>query len=135
MSTVEVKGLGEFNRAVARMADTLPKIAQDISLNAVTIIVTDAVPTIPRVSGRAAKSVQGFVTNEGASVQGGQGVVYFGWLAVGGASGRKHANVRKIVKPDRYLNPAYERNKAKIQKEAEEMFNAACRAAGLEVTG
>lgn len=135
MSTVDVKGLVEFNRAVNRMAETLPKIAQDIALNAVVIIVTDAVPTIPRVSGRAAKSVQGYVTNQGARVEGGKGVEYFAWLAIGGASGRKHANFRRIVKPDRYLNPAYERNKSLIQRESEEMFNKACRAAGLEVTG
>lgn len=130
---VRVKGLKEFNQAVMAMRDVLPKTAQAVSLNAARIIVTDAVPTIPRRSGRAAKSVQGMATNEGASVTGGSGVVYFRWLAIGGASGRKHANVRKIVKPDRYLNPAYERNKERIQKESQEMFNKALRQAGIEV--
>lgn len=131
---VKVKGLKEFNLAMHKMRDTLPKTSQEVSLNAARIVVTDAVPTIPRRSSRAAKSVQGLATNEGASVTGGTGVVYFRWLAIGGASGRKLANKRKIVKPDRYLNPAYERNKERIQKESEEMFNRALREAGIEVT-
>lgn len=130
---VSVKGLKEFNRAVKGIREVLPKTAQEVSLNAVRIIVTDAVPTIPRRSGRAAKSVQGLATNRGASVTGGTGVPYFRWLAIGGASGRRHANKRKIVKPDRYLNPAYERNKERIQSETQAMFDKALRAAGIEV--
>lgn len=133
MAEVKVKGLQEFNRAVMKMADDLPATAQNISLNAARIIVTDAVPTIPRRSGRAAKSIQGYATNKGASVSGGKGVVYFAWLAIGGASGRRHANKRRIVKPDRYLNPAYARKKTQINKESKAMFEKACREAGLVV--
>lgn len=134
MATVEAKGLKEFNVALARVRDQLPVTAQDIALHAVQLIVPDAVSPIPRSSGRAAKSVQGFVTNEGASVTGGEGVPYFRWLAIGGASGRRLANIRRIVKPDRYINPAYEMNKERIQRDAQRMFAEAARSAGLEVT-
>ena len=134
MPEQEVKGLREFNQSLAKFRDDLPKAVQEISLNAVTITVTDAVPTIPRVSGRAASSVQGFVTNEGASVTGGQNVDYYRWLELGGASGRNLANTRPIVKDGRYLNPAYERNKARISADSERMLIEAARRAGLEVT-
>lgn len=131
---VRVKGLKEFNKAVMAMNTVLPKAAQEVSLNAAKIVVTDAVPTIPRRSGKAAKSVQGLATNEGAEVTGGTGVVYFRWLAIGGASGRRLANKRRIIKPDRYLNPAYERNKERINTESEAILNKALRTAGFEVT-
>lgn len=132
-SEVKVKGLKEFNQAMAAMRDALPATAQKVALNAARIVVEDAVPTIPRRSGKAVRSVQGLATNEGASVTGGDGVVYFRWLAVGGASGRKLANKRKIIRPDRYLNPAYTRNEDRIQRESEIIFNKALRDAGIEV--
>lgn len=133
MATVEAKGLSEFNSALARFRDDFPRVVRDIALHAVTVTVTDAVPTIPRESGRAASSVQGFVTNEGASVVGGVNLEYFRWLALGGASGRKLANVRPIVKPDRYINPAYTRNEAAIKADAEKMLANAAEQLGLEV--
>lgn len=131
---LEAKGLNEFNQALNRFRDQFPDTVQKMALSAVTLTVTDAVPTIPRKSGRAAKSVQGFVTNQGARVEGGRNVEYYRWLELGGASGRNHANKRPIRKEGRYINPAYERNKARIQKEMEIMFTNAARQAGLEVT-
>lgn len=132
-SEVSAKGLKEFNRSVKSIRSILPKTAQAVSLNAARIVVMEAVPTIPRRSGAARKSVQGLATNEGASVTGGNGIPYFRWLAIGGASGRRHANKRKIVRPDRYLNPAYERSKERIQKETKAMVDKALRDAGIEV--
>lgn len=133
MPTVEVKGLKEFNTALGRVRDELPTTAQEIALHAVTITVADAVPTIPRRSGTAARSVQGYATNEGASVQGGHDVDYYAWLELGGRSGRNLSNVRRFVPDGRYINPAYERNKERIQRDAEDMFTQAARRAGLEV--
>lgn len=133
MATVEAKGFSEFNAALAKFQDDFPRVVRDIALHAVTMTVTDAVPTIPRESGRAASSVQGFVTNEGASVTGGTNLEYYRWLELGGASGRSHANVRPIVKDGRYINPAFQRNEAEIQAAAEKMLARAAESVGLEV--
>ena len=132
-STVEAKGLKEFNTALDKFAGDLPETTRAIALSAVTAVVTDAVPTVPRVSGRAASSIQGLVTNEGASVIGGQNLEYYRWLELGGASGRNHATVRPIVKDGRYINPAFERNKSAIEADMEQKLAAAARQAGLEV--
>lgn len=134
MSTVEVSGLKEFNRAVNVAAKEVPGVVQTISLKAGVMVVESAVPTIPRRSGKAAKSVQALATSNGVKVTGGNGIAYFRWLAIGGRSGRNLSNVRRIVKPDRYLAPAYRREQAAIEAMAQRELTNALKRSGFEVT-
>jgi hypothetical protein len=132
--TIEAKGLVEFNAALKRASEDVPQVVQRIALSVALIVVNAAVPTIPRRSGRAAKSVQGFASGQGANVTGGQGIEYYRWLELGGRSGRGLANVRPVRKDGRYINPAYERNKKQAQSLMETELTKALRAAGLGVT-
>lgn len=132
MAEVDVTGLKEFNKALQRASSAVPQAMQPIALNAAIIVVKEAVPTVPRRSGRAASSIQAFVSGQGAQVSGGKGVDYYRWLELGGRSGVNGSNYRPVRKQGRYINPAHERSKPRIQAMVEAELAKVLKDAGLE---
>ena len=130
---IQTKGLTEFVDSVNRLASALPETARVVSAGAAGIVVTTAKPKVPRRSGRAADSVQAYVSGNISVAGGGAGVAYYRWLELGGAAGRNHS-VMRARSDGRYINPSYEERKADIQRLLEESLTTACRNAGLEVT-
>jgi hypothetical protein len=131
---IKITGLAEFNRNLRKINNDLPKGLRLVFNEAGKIIVSWAVPEIPKDSGAAAGSVKAKSTRTSGRVSGGSAKVpYFAWLNFGGAVGRNNSVRREYVKEGRYLYPGYVSNEDKIQDLLERQLVDLVRDAGIEV--
>lgn len=129
------EGSARFVKQLADLKDAIPAIISRVTMTAAGIVTDEARPTIPRVSGDAARSLRHYLTNGGgAEVEGGSTIDYYRWLELGGASGRKLSNKRPEISDGRYIYPAYVRNENKITTVITEEFTRAIQESGLGVT-
>lgn len=105
--TIGVDGLVEFERSVSGLQADFTGLSGEVTLSAATLVIEKAQPNVPKVSGKASKSLRAFQQGDDALAEGGSGTDYYAWLEFGGPSGRKHANVRKAEPEGRYLVPGY----------------------------
>lgn len=105
---IKVEGLKEFSKALKQADKELPKQLR-IALNDVSgLVVDDAVPGVPKRSGRAARSLKAQSTRTKARVAGGGGrVPYYPWLDFGGSVGPGGGVKRQFRKRGRYLYKSY----------------------------
>jgi hypothetical protein len=129
---VELKGLDDFDESLRRLSNAIPTAIGVASSTSAAFVVDSARPTVPRRSGRAASTLQTYVTGENAIAGGGEGIEYYRWLELGGAAGRHHSVVRSRS-DGRYIKPAYEKRQAAIAEILENSLRQACADAGLEV--
>jgi len=108
VNVIRVDGLAKFSRDLRKLDADLPK-ALRVALNeAADLVVGHAVPTIPRRSGRAARSLKARSTRTAVRVTaGGNRAPYYPWLDFGGKVGRKHSVRRPFRKEGRYLYATY----------------------------
>jgi hypothetical protein len=132
-SGIDVKGLAEFDASMQRLSSSLPEVATQVSITAAGMVITSARPTVPTRTGRAASSLQVYVTGSIGTAGGGEGLAYYRWLELGGAAGRNLSVVRPKSE-GRYISPAYDREQAAIQAVMEQSLAQACKDSGLEVT-
>lgn len=134
---IKVDGLAQFSRSLKKLDADLPK-ALRIALNDVAdLVVSDAVPRIPKRTGRAARSVKARSTRTAVRVVGGGNrAPYYPWLDFGGPVGRKHSVKRPFLKDGRYLYESYFKLKASGEFEralTKALVNVA-QQAGMEVS-
>jgi hypothetical protein len=133
---VHVDGLAQFQRTLKRLDAGLPK-ALRLALNEATdIVIDEAVPRIPRRTGRAAASVKAMSTRTAARVAaGGPRVRYYGWLDFGGKTGRNRSVDRRFYKHGRYLYRAYfdKRDSGEFAEALGRALGRVAREAGLKV--
>ena len=105
---IKIDGLAQFSRNLKKLDNDLPK-ALRIALNeAADVVVSAALPRIPRRTGRAANSVKARSTRTLARVVGGGNrAPYYPWLDFGGRVGRKKSVKRPFFKDGRYLYVEY----------------------------
>lgn len=105
---IRIDGLAEFARNLRKLDSDLPK-ALRVALNeAADLVVGEAVPHIPRRSGRAARSVKPRSTRTAVRVVGGSNrVPYYAWLDFGGRVGRRKSVSRPFHREGRYIYKAY----------------------------
>lgn len=113
--SIKQKGITQFQGNLVRFTSQIPNMITGAGLEAARITIDEARPTIPRRSGDAARSLRAYVTGTGGIAEGGKSVDYFRWLALGGASGRQHANKRPLSNPDRYVYPGYIKGQDRIK--------------------
>jgi len=132
---IRVEGLAEFSQSLRKLDADLPKMLR-IALNGVAdVIIGDAVPRIPRRSGRAAASLKPRSTRTAVRVgAGGSLAPYYPWLDFGGSVGPRRSVHRPFFKEGRYLYRAYFDNQPKIEKVLTAALLDVARRAGLEVT-
>jgi len=112
IAAVSIDGLSEFKSRLKAMDKDLPK-ALRIAFNAAAdVIVADARPRIPAVTGAARDSVKARSTQTRARVVGGGNKApYYPWLDFGGRI--PVTNVRRPFLPEgRYIYNAYFRKRA-----------------------
>lgn len=110
MSSValQVAGLKEFNAALKSLDKELPKAVRLAMNEAAELVIAEARPGIPTMSGKAAKSIRAKSTRTAVRVEGGgPRAPYYPWLDFGGRVGRRKATVRPFSPDGRYLYPAY----------------------------
>ena len=132
---ISVEGLAEFNRALRKIDGEAPKQLR-IALNSVAdLLVQKTVPTIPRRTGAAAKSLKAKSTRTSARVSvGGRRAPYYPWLDFGGKTGIGKSVVRPFYSEGRYLYPTLRKIRPQIADQLERAIVAVAEGVGLDVT-
>lgn len=130
---VEVRGLREFSRSV-RNADKALAVELRKGLNDIArVVADDARSAVPKRSGALAKSIRPTSTAKvGKISMGGARVPYAGFIEYGGSVGINDSVKRPFVRDGRHLKPAYEKNRAKVQKEMSDLLDRMIKTAGLD---
>jgi hypothetical protein len=110
---VKIEGLSEFNAQLKAMDRNLPKAVRIAFNKAADVVVADARPRIPTLTGAARGSVKARSTRTAARVVGGGSrAPYYPWLDFGGRVGRGGSAHRPFLQDGRYLYNAYFRKRA-----------------------
>jgi hypothetical protein len=121
---VKVYGLKELNRALKRLDVELPKNLKG-RLKVIADHVADLVRArVPHVSGKLASKVRGSATTRGAAVR--VNLDYAGPVEFGG-----YPKGREFVKKGRYIFPAAEAERSRIEEDLIHVLNASIEEAGL----
>lgn len=131
---IKVEGLAEFSRSLKRLDSSLPK-ALRIALNqAADVVVREALPRIPKRTGRAKSTVKAMSTRTASRVSGGsKRAPYYPWLDFGGRVGRNRSVERPFYKSGRYIYQAYYDKTDEVQAALTGALVDVARQAGLEV--
>jgi hypothetical protein len=131
---IKIDGLAEFRRNLKTLDRELPKALRLAFNEAADIVVKDAVPGIPRRTGRAAKTVKARSTQTMSRVSGGSArVPYYPWLDFGGRVGRNKSVSRPFLKEGRYIYASYFRNRSRYVEVLEKSLVQVAAQAGVEV--
>lgn len=133
---IKVEGLKEFGRRLKAVDKELPKMVRLALNEAANTVVDEAVPNIPRRSGRAARAVKARSTRTMARVAGGSArAAYYPWLDFGGRVGRNNSVERPFKPKGRYLYPAYFklRDSGEFEEALSESLEDVARRAGIEL--
>lgn len=160
---LELRGLKEFQTALRKVAPETRKEFTTALKEIGKLVVTDAQADVPRVTGKAKKSIKVKIIQrkgqEGVSItEGGPSAPHMPWLDFGGSVGRGRkssarvtigngrvsvqrggskgtgAITRTYIKEGRYLYPAYFRRYDDMVAATFEAVRRAAVGAGLEVT-
>lgn len=105
---IEIHGLKPFIASLKRIDPKLPQMIRKVNNQAAQIVVLDARPHVPRVSGTARRSVKAQSTQrEARVVGGGNQAPYYGWLDFGGWGGTNKKNYRPMMEMGRYIYASY----------------------------
>ncbi len=136
-AAIRITGLKEFNKALKTLDSDMPKAVRLAMNQAADVVVQEARPGVPTVTGKAAKSIRAQSTRTAVRVtEGGARAPYMPWLDFGGRVGRRKATVRPFSPDGRYLYPAYYRlrDSGVFVDAMSKALAEVARSAGLEVT-
>jgi len=137
MAPIRIEGLDELRRGLRRM-DAGATRALRVALNdAAQLVVDDARPKVPRLTGRAAASLRVASTQSSVRVRGGGArVPYYPWLDFGGSVGRGKGSKRAFFKAGRYLWHSFAElsGSGEIQRVLDRSLHELGRQSGIEVT-
>jgi hypothetical protein len=134
---IRVEGLREFGRKLKTMETGLTRELRLALNEAAQLVVDDAKPKIPTLTGRAAGSVRVSSTQREVRVKaGGAKVAYYPWLDFGGRVGRKKSVVRPFFTDGRYLFLSYKQLKesGRILDTLQKALRRLADRAGIEMT-
>lgn len=134
-AVIRTEGLRELRARMREVDRRLPRQLRLAGNRAAAVVVREAVPLVPRRTGRTAGSIRAASTQSGARVRGGGArVSWFPWLEFGGRVGRNNSVHRDRVKAGRYLYPTIARHKGEIVEEFAEGVRDAVRDTGLRIS-
>lgn len=135
MIEVEIHGLKPFLAHLGAVDKKLKPEVRKIHNQAAQIVVLDARPHVPKVSGTAARTVKAQSTQrQSRVVGGGNQAPYYGWLDFGGWGGTNKANYRTIFQEGRYIYASYFAHEAEFQVIMRNGLVRLAESSGLEVT-
>lgn len=136
-AAIRVDGLREFTRDLKRLDDELPKAVRLALNEAGELVIGEAKPRVPTLTGRARGSMRAASTRTAVRVRaGGRRAPYYPWLDFGGRVGRRRSVHRPFIKSGRYLFDAYFdlAGSGRFQEVMTEALLDVARQAGIEVT-
>jgi len=137
LAAVSIVGLREFTAKLRAINSDLPKAVRLAFNAAADVVIADAKPRIPKLTGTAAGSVKARSTRTAARVVGGGNKApHYPWLDFGGRVGPGGGVQRPFITEGRYLYNAYFRKRASgefVDVMSKALIQIA-RAAGVTVT-
>lgn len=135
---IKIEGLNEFVRNLKKISSDLPKAVRIAFNGSAQLVVDEAVPHIPSVTGRARASVKARSTQTAARVVGGgKKAEWYPWIDFGGTrAGRGGGKaVRPFYKEGRFIYAAYYRlrDSGKVTEVMASALLDVVRSAGVEV--
>lgn len=131
---IQVEGLKQFQKNLRTLDGELPKALRLAFNDAADLVVGQAKPKIPSVTGRAKRSVKARSTRTAVRIQGGgKKVPWYPWLDFGGRVGRNKSVRRPFKKDGRYIYDAYFRNRDEFADILTRNLIDVARQAGVEV--
>jgi len=129
---IKIEGLRDFQKKL-KDADGASQKKLRLVLNAAAnVVIDEARPKIPVLTGAAAASLKAQSSQRLARVKaGGAKVPYYGWLDFGGSVGRQHAIKRPFLRDGRYIYPSYDAKRDAILKALEQGISDLAKEAGL----
>ncbi len=108
VDAIRVDGLAQFSRNLKRLDADLPKALRVALNDAANVLVADARPRIPTLTGKARKSLRAASTRDKVRIRaGGRRAPYYPWLDFGGKVGRNKAVARPFYKDGRFIYKSY----------------------------
>jgi hypothetical protein len=130
---IKIQGLARLNRSLRAIDKDAPKQLRLVGNEAANIVVDDARPEVPTLSGRASRTVKAASTRTAAQVKaGGSKAPYYPWLDFGGRVGVNRSVKRQFIKGGRYIFPAYSDNRERIGETLESGLTTLIRDSGLD---
>lgn len=135
LAKIEVKGLHEFQRALAQMETDLPKELRAALGEAGAVIVDYASGHMPRKSGNAIASIKARSTQGAVKISlGGRRAPYAPWLDFGGEGKRKgRPAARPFIRQGRYVYKGLAVKEPQIMEIMTTALTRLAQHAGLEV--
>ena len=131
---IKVEGLREFRSSLRKMDAGLPKTLRVAGNRAANVVVDEAKPRVPRLTGRAAASIRVASTQASARIRAGsKRVPWFPWLDFGGRVGRNKSVRRPFLKEGRYIWAAFADKRDAVERELQDALVDVARTAGVEV--
>jgi hypothetical protein len=132
---VKITGLRDFQAALRTMDGETQKQLRLVLNKAADLVVVGARRRVPTRTGAAQSSIRAGSTQREASVKAGsRRAPYYPWLDFGGRVGRGRSISRRFQAGGRYVYPAYDEVRPKVQDILEAELAALARSAGLAVT-
>lgn len=131
---VKVAGLAEFRRGLRGIDKGSGKQVRAALNQVAQVLVDEARPEIPSVTGAARSSLRAQSSQTTAKVAaGGPKAPYYAWLDFGGRVGRRKQTKRAVISGGRYIYPTLEREREKINRVMLEAMTQLAAANGIEV--
>jgi hypothetical protein len=130
---IKIEGLAKLNRSLRALSKDAPKQLRLVGNEAADVVVDDARPEVPSLSGKASRTVRAASTRTAAQVKaGGARAPYYPWLDFGGRVGVNRSVKRQFIKGGRYIFPAYSDNRDVIGERLATGLTDLIRDSGLE---
>lgn len=131
---IAIGGLSQLSRGLRAVDAEAPKRLRLAFNEAADLLIAEARPTIPSVSGAARRSLVARSTRTSARVGvGGRRAPYYPWLDFGGQGRRAGRPApREFIREGRYLYPALVRIRPRIEQLLDRELSAVVAAAGLQ---
>jgi len=131
---IKVEGLREFRSSLRKMDAGLPKTLRVAGNRAANVVVDEAKPRVPRLTGRAAASIRVASTQSSVRVRAGsKRVPYYPWLDFGGRVGPNRSVSRPFLKRGRFIWAAFGDKRDAVERELQDALVDVARTAGVEV--
>ncbi len=134
---ISVQGLDEFRRSLKKLDSDLPKMLRVAFNEAADIVVADARPRYPYMTGVAASTLAARSSQREVRIQeGGRKAPYVPWLDFGGTRGGRGGGQAKrpFLKDGRFIYRSYTENREKFTEVLVQSLIKVAGEAGLEVT-
>lgn len=129
---IEVGGLAQLSRGLKAIDAGAPKELRIALNSAAQMLVDEAKPTVPTLTGAARRSLVAKSTRTSARVAaGGKKAPWFPWLDFGGKGKSGRPAPRDFYKEGRYVYPALRRIRPRIEAQLQESISAVIAGAGL----